>query len=204
MSTTEDTSLEIVPNLGTFHEDPTHHIERVRLSDEQYALATQALPVVCTDVVLIDTLGRFVLSYRNHPAAKGWWWSGGSWKAEYSREESIAQILQRELGFVPDKVTTLAIFDHFWSSRGELPHETGRHDIIFLHYVEVSEETIAHITLDPSEYDTDCGLMHYDGTQDVRPAVREAYELYSKLHTPQTQRFLAPNRLAQMDNDPSN
>lgn len=174
----ENRELEIIPDLGTFHEDPAHHIEHIRLSNEQYALATQALPVVCTDVVLVDQLGRFVLSYRNHPAASGWWWSGGSWKAELSREESIAKILKRELGFVPEKVTTLAIFDHFWSTRGELPHETGRHDIIFLHSVVVDEDTIANITLDPNEYDSARGLMRYDGTQDVRPVIKKTYELF--------------------------
>ena len=178
MNTTSTDGIEIVPSLGTFHEDPTHKIEHIRLSAEQYALATQALPVVCTDVVLVDDKGRFVLSYRKNPAAKGWWWSGGSWKAEFSREESIAKILNRELGFVPDKVTTLAVFDHFWSTRGELPHETGRHDIIFLHTVQVDEETIAKINLDPNEYDAARGFMRYDGTQDVRPAIRRAYELF--------------------------
>lgn len=174
----EPAGIEIVPNLGTYHEDPNHHIEHIRLSNEQYALATQALPVVCTDVVLVDQNGRFVLSYRKNPAAKGWWWSGGSWKAEYSREESIAKILQRELGFMPEKVTTLAVFDHFWSTRGEFPHKTGRHDIIFLHSVVIDEDTIAKIRLDPTEYDAERGFMRYDGTQEVRPAVKAAYELF--------------------------
>jgi hypothetical protein len=178
MDNTQDHEIEVVPDLGTFHEDKAHHVEKIRLSDEQYALATQALPVVCTDVVLVDREGRFILFYRNHSAAKGWWWSGGSWKAELSREESIAKILLRELGFVPEKVMTLAVFDHFWVTRRELPHETGRHDIIFLHTVVVDEETIANIKLDPSEYDAGQGFMRYDGSQDVRPVVKKAYELF--------------------------
>ncbi len=170
--------LEVIPHLGTFHEDPHHHIEPIRLTDHEYALATQALLVVCTDVVLVDEEGRYVLAYRRHPAAEGWWWKGGSWKAQDTRSESIARILERELGYAPRKVVMLAVFDHFWSLRGEVPHDAGRHDIIFLHYVVVDEATIANMKLDEREYESERGFMRYDGSQEVRPVVKAAYELY--------------------------
>ena len=182
MDTTQDThGLEMVPHLGTFHETPGHQIERIRLSDEQYALATAALPVLCTDLVFVDEQDRFILAQRRNAAAKGWWWFGGSWKAEFTREESLAAVLTREIGFLPRGVTLLTFFEHFWATRREVPHETGRHDMIFLHYVKVNEEAIAKIHLEDDEYDAVEGLLRYDGTQEVRPAVKAAYELYKRI-----------------------
>ena len=72
----------------------------------------------------------------------------------------------------------LTVFDHFWKLRGEEPREVGRHDIIFLHYVEIDEATIGKIALDPAEYDAERGFMRYDGSQEVRPVIRRAYDLF--------------------------
>lgn len=168
----------MIGHLGTFHENLQHRLPHVRLSDDEYARATAGLPVLCTDLVLVDEHDRFVLSYRNHPCAQGWWWMGGSWKAEFTREESLEHILKREIGFTPSNTVLFACFDYFWVTRREDPTDSGRHEMIFLHYMRVSEEIISRITLDPNEYDAARGLLRYDGTQEVRPAVKEAYALF--------------------------
>ena len=176
-----------VHHIGPFHEDPNFKVTpppREEVTPEIYAFIGRCVPIVCTDLVFIDDERRFVLAYRRNACARGWWWKGGSRKAGMTREASLAALMQREIGFMPDGVHHFAHFDHFWSERGEFPHEVGRHDIIDLHIVRVNEATIAKIKLDPTEYDAERGFMRYNGTQEVRPVVKAAYETYLNMQRP--------------------
>ncbi|MDP3725647.1 MAG: hypothetical protein Q8R36_00440 [bacterium] len=168
----------LVPVLGPLWEDRDHRIIPWRPSDEEYAIIGQSVPIVCTDLVFVDSLDRFVLAYRKNACARGWWWMGGSLKAGMTMEESVGRIMVREIGWVPKDIKLLCVLQHFWSERGEKPHEFGRHDIMFVHFIKVSEDTLAKIRLDPKEYEPDRGFLRYDGTQQVRDAVAEVYRLY--------------------------
>lgn len=170
--------MSTVPILGPLHEDPAHEIVAYRPSDLEYEMVGRSVPIVCTDLIFVDEQARFVLAYRRKACARGWWWMGGSLKAGMTREESVAKIMNREIGFVPEGIKLLCILEHFWSTRGEKPHKFGRHDIMFVHCVEVGEEIIRKIKLDPEEYEAECGFLRYDGTQEVRPAVSEVYKRY--------------------------
>ena len=59
---------------------------------------------------------------------------GGGVKAGMTFEESLARIMKREIGFIPEGVKLLAFLNHFLAERGESPHGVGRHDVIFLHF----------------------------------------------------------------------
>jgi hypothetical protein len=74
------------------------------LSQKDLGTATSRLPVVCTDVVLIDTQGRFVLAKRRNACGRGWWWKGGGLAQDKTLEGNIASILRREIGQVPESV----------------------------------------------------------------------------------------------------
>ena len=45
-------------------------------------------------------------------------------------------------------------------------------------FVKVTEETLSKIVLDKEEYDEEQGFMRYDGSQEVRPVIMEAYKTY--------------------------
>ncbi len=164
--------------LGTYKEEGLPEFTPPFLSDEEYARAQSALPIVCTDLIIVDDKGRFVLAYRLHPAAQGWWWKGGRMKTGDTPLASLTRLMQREIGFVPDGIRYFAHLHHLWAKRKESPQDTGKHDVIFLHSVVLDEKSIANIKLDPNEYDTERGLMRYDGTQEVREIVADAYRLY--------------------------
>ncbi len=168
----------LVPVLGPLWEDHNHGIVPHRPTDEEYEMIGRSVPIVCTDLIFVDNQNRFVLPYRKKACARGWWWMGGSLKSGMTFEESLAKIMMREIGFVPKDVKLLCILQHFWSERGEKPHETGRHDIMFVHFMKVDEDTIAKIKLDTNEYEADRGFLRYDGTQEVRKAVSEVYSVY--------------------------
>lgn len=177
--------LQLVPFLGFFQEDPNHTITPLRPNDQDYAMVGQCVPITCTDLVFVDENDCFVLPYRRNACARGWWWKGGSIKAGMTFDKSYANLMKREIGFVPEQLTFLANLHHFWAERGEAPHEVGKHDVINLHYTKVDEATIAKIRLDPVEYEAERGFMRYDGTQEVRPVVHEAYRTYLALQNPE-------------------
>jgi len=170
--------MKSVPIVDLLKEDPNHKIVPYRSTDKEYAMIGRSVPIVCTDLIFVDKEDRFVLACRRNACARGWWWMGGSLKAGMTFEESVEKIMVREIGFSPKGVKLLCILPHFWSERGEKPHEFGRHDIMFIHYLKVHEETIAQIRLDPKEYEVERGFLRYDGKQEVRPAIREVYSIY--------------------------
>ena len=188
----------------TYFERAGMELKSVFLSDEANSQALDRYINVCTDVVFVDQAGCFVLAYRTVAAARGWWWKGGGMRKGETTEDSIARLMKREIGFVPENVQPLDSFFHQWEERAVEPKGNGQHDFIFLHFVHVDEDTIAKIRLDSKEYDVERGFMRYNGTQVVRPAIAGAYRLYRQRHIPVETGFLTPERLAQMHADPSN
>ena len=174
----------------TFCETPGKKLACVFIDTPELSRAYDRLISLCTDVVFVDARDRFVLAYRVIDSAQGWWWKGGGMRKGETIDDSRNRLMKREVGFVPDGILILDQFFHQWDRRAEAPFENGKHDFIFLSFVKVNEDTIAKIRLDPSEYDPARGLMRYDGTQDVRPAVKAAYELYRKLHAPKMREAL--------------
>ncbi len=170
--------MEIVPLVNLLREDPDHAIVPYRPTHEEYEMIGRSVPIACTDLIFVDMQDRFVLAYRRNACARGWWWMGGSLKAGMPLKESVEKIMMREIGFAPKGVKLLCILPHLWSERGEKPHEFGRHDIMFVHFIKVGEDTLAKINLDPKEYEPERGFLRFNGTQKVRPAVGTVYQLY--------------------------
>ena len=151
-----------------------------RLCEEALAQATARFAVPCTDVVFVDCKGRMVLTKRRHAAAQGWWWMGGALSAGLTITENIGKLMQREIGMMPEGVTFLEPIHHVWADCRERPG-ARRDDIILLHYVQVPEEFIVRIKLDPEEYDIQAGLMRFDGTQeDLRPILYYVHGVIQK------------------------
>ena len=166
----------------TFFESPGKKLPCVLIEPHELSRGYDRLINVCTDVVFVDSLDRFVLAYRIIDSAAGWWWKGGGMRKGEEINDSLLRLMKREVGFVPEGIQLFSQFFHQWDRRAEAPCENGKHNLIFLSFVKVSEETISKIRLDANEYDPSRGLMRYDGTQEVRFAVSEAYALYKKKH----------------------
>ncbi len=176
--------------MKTFHENPTTKLSCVFIKPEELSLAFDRLVSVCTDVIFVDQAGRFVLAYRKIHSAYGWWWKGGSKRKGETDAESLSRLMKREIGFVPENIFPLDVVDHYWETRQEAPQEHGKHDELHVNYVEVDEETIAKIKLDPSEYDAERGFMRYDGSQDVRSVITEMFRRYHALKQPEVRTAL--------------
>jgi hypothetical protein len=95
---------------------------------------------------------------------------GGAATTGLSAEDSVAKILRREIGDDPtNKPVPFAFYEHHWADSRERPGEY-RQDRIIAWRVDVHEEEIARITLDPNEYEVGAGLMRFDGSQEgLRP-----------------------------------
>ncbi|MFT7644524.1 MAG: ADP-ribose pyrophosphatase YjhB (NUDIX family) [Candidatus Paceibacteria bacterium] len=147
------------------------------LTEQELSSATKKFTVVCTDVVLVDENNCFVLAYRKHSCAAGWWWNGGTLNANLTPAQNISRILEREINLIPQQVMFLDSFFHQWSDTRERPGE-ARLDFILLHFCKVSEAEINHILLDSSEYDSAYGLLRYNGTQEVRAVIVDMYRSF--------------------------
>lgn len=171
-----------------FEEEGSGQTKASFLSEKEFSASTSKLVVVCTDVVLVDSQDQFVLAYRRHACAQGWWWKGGINNMDRRPGKNIAALMQREISMVPSKVVFLAHYWHWWADTRERPGE-GRCDSIYLHVHRVGEETIAGLKLAPDEYDAAAGYMRYNGTQEVRPVMKAAYMRYLKLKKQQPELF---------------
>jgi ADP-ribose pyrophosphatase YjhB (NUDIX family) len=171
-----------VLKLKTFFETVGKKMKCIFIEPAELSRAYDRLVSVCVDIVFVDSEDRFVLAKRKIHSAQGWWWKGGSMRRGENIEEAISRLIKREIGFVPEGVTFLEQFFHEWDMRAEEPCGNGKHDLIFLHFARVDEETIRKIRLDKAGYDADAGFMRYDGTQKVRPAVADMYRKYIAAH----------------------
>lgn len=146
-------------------------------SQSELALATARFPIPCNDLFLIDERGRVVLAKRRHAAAIGWWVFGGAGQTDKTAEETIELILKREIGFVPNNMRPVAIYDHFWADCRERAGGL-RQDRILAWTATAGEEAIAKIELDPDEYFVEEGLMRFDGSQPgLRPVLYDMLDV---------------------------
>jgi ADP-ribose pyrophosphatase YjhB (NUDIX family) len=64
------------------------------------------MPIVCVDLMVIDTEGRLLLLRRRDEPVKGhWWFPGGRVHLGEARVESALRKLNEECGLCPDSCT---------------------------------------------------------------------------------------------------
>jgi ADP-ribose pyrophosphatase YjhB (NUDIX family) len=96
------------------------------IPSELYRRILAVMPIVCVDLVVVDTAGRLLLLRRRDEPAKGrWWFPGGRVHLGETRVESAARKLKEECGLTPDdcKMTDVVTADVMLSDdQGGLRH----------------------------------------------------------------------------------
>lgn len=163
--------------VALYRQNPNHVMAKVFVSDGAYAEAITGLPIVCTDVVLINREREtFYLPTRRSLPMRGLWWIGGRLMAGEPERDSIVRVFKRETGLSlpPGRfVETPKMTRYQWSEREQEPQDLGSDNICYNYSLEPTEEELHSIALhlNPKEYDVSAGL-----TQLGRAQLEDLYE----------------------------
>jgi colanic acid biosynthesis protein WcaH len=82
---------------------------------EQYARIIAVMPILCVDLVLTDSRGRYLLAKRTNEPLKGEWWViGGRVQLGETAEAAARRKLQQELGIAVGKLELLGLYEDFF------------------------------------------------------------------------------------------
>jgi hypothetical protein len=170
------TSFQITKGIPFFvsREDSCRDIPRYRLNDPEYGHVLQAKVLANTDVVLINPKKRtFYLAWRKAIPMNGWFWMGGNTgDINVSLPEGLLSVIKRETGFeMPlDRLTLRFGAEYFWKDRAQAPKDMACHMFGLTFSVDITEEEVAQIKLDPNEYEE--GILREFTREDM---VRESF-----------------------------
>ena len=178
--------MKITKKDGIYIED-SHKMKAVRLSNRDYAKATEAMIGVCADAIIINKSKRtFFLPRRIVKPMKGWWSIGGRRMPGESSKEALVRNFEREtsLKINPKRFKFVSIQEVIWKNRKEKPEDVGKHDLIYFFRIELApkERSTASANLDHNEYEK--GFTIFDRknmlTKKVHPALLTNYDLIFK------------------------
>ncbi len=107
------------------------------IPEKIYRVIHRSLPIVCTDIIVSDGRGRFLLVKRKNKPEKGrWWFPGGRILKNETLKEAAIRKLKEETGLKPKKIKSMGSYEYF-SETGYFPG-TNTHAIAFPFLVEVS------------------------------------------------------------------
>ncbi len=174
------------PTTRVYTENPNHKLAAVRLSDEEYGRAIQALIILCVDAVIVNNERRTIyLTKRRTKPMDGWWWIGGRRVFGKSAEESMVTNFARETGLKlsPDRFEFILRQEYVWKDREQEPQDVGSHNDSNVHTVTLTDEELASVNenLDQTEYDG-TGLVEFTREklveEQVHPAILGLYDAY--------------------------
>lgn len=165
-------------------EDPNHKIPRVRLTDEEYARAIQAMVIVCTDVAIVDpSMETIYLAKRSARPGKGWWWFiGGRSAVGETERQSITRCLHRETGLqiAEDRFCFRCMNRFFLKDREQEPQNVGCDSLSYTFSLDLTSEERRQIVLDKAEYgQSELGEFDRKRIQqsDIQPAISDFYKM---------------------------
>lgn len=105
------------------------------------------LPIVCTDAVISNGRGSFLMVRRkNRPDIGKWWFPGGRIFKNETLKEAIKRKLKEETGLKPKKIKLLDSYEYF-NETGYFSN-TNTHAISFVFLAEVSPAAVKAVKLD--------------------------------------------------------
>lgn len=156
-------------------------MDKVFLSDEEYAQATEAFIVTCADTLIVNRKEKkvYLSKRRARPAQDFWWMIGGRRKPGIPAREAMQKIFERETSLlIPlERFIFVDIIEYCFKTREQAPQENGVHMQGYTFVVELTQEELTTATknLDPKEYYAELGLRAFslaelkDGTH--HPAI---------------------------------
>lgn len=164
---------------------PEHRIKPLWLSDEEYSRAMSALPIVCTDAVIIERgTGLFYLARRRVQPCPDWWIIGGRVSAGEPFLDAMRRNFLRETGVdvSTERFSMMSIYRFLWATREQAPQTAGSDNLAFTYAVELTpaEREWAAQHLDPTEYDHKIGLRPFTcanlQSAQVHPSLIDLYD----------------------------
>lgn len=142
-------------------------IEKVFLTNDEYARAIEAFIVTCADTIIIDRHAKkvYLPKRRSKPAQDLWWMIGGRRKTGIKAREAMQEIFKRETSLqIPlERFIFVTVTEYCWKNRQQAPQENGVHMQGYTFAIELKPEELATVAknLDPKEYYTELGLRAF-------------------------------------------
>lgn len=141
-------------------------IQKMRLSNREYAKALQALVIACVDIVVINRKHKFFyLAFRRAKPVRGVWWLGGRVFPGETDKVAALRCLKRETGLKveSDRLKLVASVDYMFKDREQKPQNIGCHTRSHVFAAELNPEEISFASrhLDEDEYDRNFGLKPF-------------------------------------------
>ena len=112
------------------------------LSDEEYGKLLDVMPIVTTDIVVLDEHCRMLLAKRAYlPAEDQRWNIGGRLKRELRPRVNATYTFRREAGITlpPERLRFFGAASLFGALRRQTPQANGSHTVPLLFYVVLSD-----------------------------------------------------------------
>lgn len=150
--------------LITYVEEGFKGMEKVFLTDEEYARAIETFIVPCVDILIVDPdRTKAYLIYRtSKPVQNRWWFIGGRRAASIMPREAAGQVFNREtsLEVAPERFIFVTIVEYLLKDRAQQPQTKGVHTQAFTYAIALTPEERATVAanIDTKEYDASLGL----------------------------------------------
>lgn len=123
-----------------------------------YARAIEAMIIVCSDAIIIDQKTKvFFLPRRAVKPMKGFWSIGGRRHPGENAATAITRIFKRDtsLNINSERFQPSLTIEVIWKDRKESPPKVGKHDVIQLFTIELTNHELetAHLNLRTTEYE---------------------------------------------------
>lgn len=142
-------------------------INKVFLSDDEYARALETFIVACADAMIVDRRAKkvYLSKRRAKPMQDTWWVIGGRRAPGVPAREAMQGLFKREtsLMIAPERFEFLALVEYRLKNRQQMPQEKGTHTQGYTFAVELTPEELGQVAanLDPKEYYTELGLRAF-------------------------------------------
>ena len=153
--------------LITYVEEGFKGMEKVFLTDEEYARAIEAFIVPCVDIIIIDPdRTKVYLTYRiAKPIQNKWWFIGGRRAAGIMPREAAQQVFKREtsLEVAPERFLFITIAEYLLKDRAQIPQTKAVHTQGYTYALALTpeERAIVAANVDSKEYDASKGLKAF-------------------------------------------
>ncbi len=174
---------------GEIYIEERHKIRTVLLDDHDYSIASGAMISVCADAIIIDIdKEAFYLPRRVVKPMKGYWSIGGRRLPGESASKAIARNFKREttVKIAAKRFHPVSIIEVIWRDRKEAPTGVGKHDLIQVFTITLSEKDLAQASANLCQAEYESGSLElFDKKKMVARKLHPALlDIYDKVFPP--------------------
>lgn len=159
------------------------------LSDEIYAKAIEGFVIYDVDTTLINTARKTLyLAKRCILPMNHWWIIGGRVLRLESEVDAIIRIFKGDTGLFisPERFVPVPHPNDYhryqWKDREQEPKDLGSDNVVHNFSLELTDQEIALVKLNPGEYESSLGLVEFDRNKLIAENVYSAIvDIYDQL-----------------------